>query len=145
PESANVFTHHQSQGRRRRAPGRDWIAGQCAKSGNGVKFAGRINAENARAHVPWTKEARPSRLGPTGVGEIPMNIVWLAAEPLLAGDTVPQAVALLRMEHHFRRSGRAAGEVNDTGVFTMSRLRFEIGRYAAQFTFQFLRQKADPM
>src|SRR6185436_10579305 len=90
------------------------------------KFSTRVHGENARAHVPGSEEARPRGLRPAVVGEVPVDVAPLAAKPLLAGHAMAEAVALLRVQHHLGRPGRAAGEIEDARLIRARRLRLGI-------------------
>src|ERR1043166_7782593 len=75
--------------------------------------------------MPRTEEARPRRLGPAGVGDAPVDVARLEVEPEFAGKLVAEAVADLRVQHHLRRAGGGAGEINDAGLVAAGRLTRE--------------------
>ena len=56
-----------------------------------------------------------------------MDIARAEVEPQLAGGSMGQAVALLRVQYHFGWAGRAAGEEEDAGVIGLRGLGLERG------------------
>src|SRR5258708_20691654 len=120
-----VFAHHEPQGRRRCAPASDGIARQRAQRRHWIKLATGVYSEHAGPHLPRPEQAGPRCLGPSGIGDAPMQISRFQVQPQLAGNAMTQAVAGLGGQHHLGRAGRAAGEIDDARIVAPSWLRVE--------------------
>ena len=54
-----------------------------------------------------------------------MDVVRLKVEPQLPREAMAEAVTGLGVQNHFRRTGRAAGEINDARLVAARRFRIE--------------------
>ena len=79
-----------------------------------MELARRVMDEQARAAIPRTEQARPSRLRPAGVRDIPVQIGGPQIEPEAARGAVPESVARVCMQHHLGHAGGARSEVDES-------------------------------
>src|SRR5882724_11965948 len=105
---------------------------QGAQGRGCVELAARIQGEDAGAHLPGPKQARPGRLCPAGIGDAPMDILWFEIQPKFACDSMSEAITRLRVQNHFGWTRGSARKINDPWVIALGRLRIEAGIALAQ-------------
>ncbi|EDY17356.1 hypothetical protein CfE428DRAFT_5042 [Chthoniobacter flavus Ellin428] len=142
-KSTEVFTHEQAERGGRRAPGGDGIAGERLQRGGGIELPSRIDAEDARPHMPRPEKARPCGLGPAGVGHVPVDILRLATEPLFTSEAMAEAIALLGVQHHLRRTGGATRKKDQARIRGQRRFGIKVGHHLVQIAFDFFDEEGD--
>jgi len=84
--------------------------------GGRVELAGGIVHHDGAADLPLAEQLPPGGLGPSGVGQGPVQVGRFEVLPELGGDDMADAVGGLGVRHHFRKLGGSRGEVDEHDV-----------------------------
>ena len=87
-----VFQHHHTIGRGRGTEGGNAMLFEETQGFLGIKTASTVLDEHRGAQTPGPEEVTVRRLGPAGIGEVPMQVPGLQIEPVLARDEVRQRI-----------------------------------------------------
>ena len=119
-EFCHILLQHEAEHRRRRAERRDLILRDLFEQVQRHEFI-HVVGENDRAADPLSVDLAPAELGPAGVRNAHVQLVFLHALPVLRRDDVAERVRKIVL-HHLRHASCAGGEVHEHDVVPARRL-----------------------